>query len=175
MRHLFEDDISAVKDFNDYAITSSGRVFSYKQGYWRELKPQKDTDGYLQVVLFRDNKRNPKFVHRLVADAFIFKPHGSTEVNHKDGNKLNNDASNLEWCTRRDNIIHAHKNGLINTQTPLKATNKTTGEVLYFRGQHEAANYLGVNQGNISHALKRPEGSAYGYIFEYIDKEASYI
>ena len=78
----------------------------------RIIKGSKDTKGYLQVELRKDGKRNIKFVHRLVAEAFIENPQGKAQVNHKDGNKLNNCADNLEWVTVRENINHAWETGL---------------------------------------------------------------
>ena len=55
---------------------------------------------------------NTKYVHRVVADTFFDGDHSKMDVNHIDGNKLNNHISNLEWCSRKDNIDHAFINGL---------------------------------------------------------------
>ena len=54
-----------------------------------------------------------KSVHRIVAEVFVPNPYGYSEVNHKDGNKKNNCATNLEWVTHKRNIEHAIKTGLI--------------------------------------------------------------
>lgn len=55
--------------------------------------------GYLSVSLYKDNKQSNKYVHRLVAESFILNPYDYPCVNHKDEDKRNNKASNLEWCT----------------------------------------------------------------------------
>ena len=155
----------------DYAATKSGRVYSHKSGKWKALKPQKDTDGYLQVRLCNNGSSRLTFVHCLVAEEHIPNPNNYPEVNHKDGNKENNTVRNLEWSTRKDNMLHAHNSGLIKTRKPILATNLKTNEKKIFRGQREAARELNVNQGNINHALKRENGTAYGYKFEYARKE----
>lgn len=98
-----------IKGFDKYFVTESGQIYSiYKKGY---LKPAPSMKGYLHLTLMKNRKIN-KVIHRLVAEAFIPNPENKPEVNHKDCNKLNNHFSNLEWCTRSENIIHSYKNNL---------------------------------------------------------------
>ena len=97
-----------IKDNSRYIITSDGRVINRKRG--TELKQQLNSKGYARVFLWYGNGDKPIAVHRLVATHFLRKRHGRDEVNHIDGNKLNNDVSNLEWCTRLENVQHFHKN-----------------------------------------------------------------
>lgn len=73
-----------------------------------------DKDGYLVTPLSINNHEYRCFAHRLVAKAFIPNPENKPEVNHIDGNKQNNDVSNLEWVTRKENIEHALRTGLSN-------------------------------------------------------------
>lgn len=167
----YDEDWRAIEGFKDYAVSNTGRVISYKRGYWNELKPQLDTDGYLQVCLFRNNKRHLRFVHVLVAKAFIPCPEGMYEVNHDNGIKTDNCVENLIWTNRRGNMLHAHDTGLIKSRTPIIVTDTQTGKRFIFNGQHEAAIALGINQGNINHALKGRLQTYHGYIFEYIRKE----
>ena len=86
-----------------YAVSDHGRVKHLPDGHI--LKPRIHTHGYLRVNL----KKKDYYIHRLVANAFLFdvKP----EVNHIDLNKTNNNVSNLEWCTRGENIAHGYKMG----------------------------------------------------------------
>lgn len=63
-----------------------------------------------------ERKKKRVYVHRLVAIAFIPRIKGKNDINHKDGNKLNNHITNLEWCTPRENTLHAIKNNLIVTK-----------------------------------------------------------
>ena len=115
-----------IKDFPKYAISNYGNI---KFLYWQnnvngELYPReklltsiKKNDGYLKVNLHNDEykgrgKGRECLVHRLVAEAFLENPKNLSEINHKDGNKENNKVSNLEWCTRRENVLHSYKLGL---------------------------------------------------------------
>ena len=72
------------------------------------MKPSEDR-GYLKIKLSVDNKTTLKYIHRLVAEAFIPNPNNYKEVNHKDSNPTNNNVNNLEWCDRKYNIDYMIK------------------------------------------------------------------
>lgn len=93
-----------------YDVSSSGRVRNARN--LRVLKPKSAGAGYSQVCLGAGNYR---YVHRLVADAFHPNPDGLPQVNHLDGDKRNNAAENLEWCSRSANLRHAYNAGLLKT------------------------------------------------------------
>lgn len=106
-----------------YEISKEGEVRSvprtthYKDGRigihkGRVLKQQNTKKGYLRVDLTKDGVRRSHQIHRLVAEAFIPNPEGKEQVNHRDGCKLNNAVSNLEWNSNEENILHANENGL---------------------------------------------------------------
>jgi hypothetical protein len=105
----------AIADSNGiYQISSRGRVKSYKSGDELILKPKLQGLGlkYEFVSLYIDGKIHQVTIHRLVAKAFIANPENKPQVNHKDGNKLNNHIDNLEWVTASENIRHAYENNL---------------------------------------------------------------
>ena len=91
-----------------YLCSNFGNIKSKRFG--KILKGQKNSCGYLRVQISYAGNRY--FIHRLVADTFVKKIKGKNFVNHKDGNKQNNLASNLEWVTRSENDLHAFKIGL---------------------------------------------------------------
>ena len=90
---------------DDYEITTEGQVINKNNGH--VLKPQPNGKGYLRVSI----GGKLKFVHRLVAEKYIPNPNNYKQVNHKDGNKLNNSVDNLEWVTKSENIQHSYTYG----------------------------------------------------------------
>ena len=101
-----------------YIITSDGILFSLldKRGKITtrrvELKIPVTKAGYKQAQVYIKQKRCVRSIHRLVAEAFVANPDNKPVVNHLDGNKLNNHYTNLAWCTRSENDLHAFTNGL---------------------------------------------------------------
>lgn len=96
----------------EYEVSNTGIIKSLKNNRVKILKPGIDKYGYQRVDICRNNKAKHYLVHKLVALCFIENQHNKCCVNHKDGNKLNNHVSNLEWCTIQENTIHAAKNKL---------------------------------------------------------------
>lgn len=157
-----------------YEISSLGRVKSFldsngtlkKNGKLRKLTP--DKDGYLLCMLRNNGRYYHKKVHRLVAEAFIPNPSGLNEVNHIDGNKQNNQVSNLEWSDSRSNNLHktrvlGHYKGPI----PPKRLRCVETKMIYpsVTAAAEAVGIKGVT--NISHAAKNHHQSG-GFHWEYI-------
>jgi hypothetical protein len=98
-----------IKNYEDYQISCNGVVINSKGV---ELKCSPFNHGYSRVGLSKNNKQKFFLRHRLVAETYIPNPNNLPEVNHKDGNKLNNHVNNLEWCTCSENHLHAFKLGL---------------------------------------------------------------
>ncbi len=99
------------KDYQGYKVSNTGKVIGK---YKKELKPADNGNGYLHIVLMINGFKKHKYIHRLVAELFIPNPKKLPQINHIDGNKNNNDISNLEWCTSSHNLFHASKIGLTN-------------------------------------------------------------
>lgn len=95
----------------NYIVYEDGRIYSKRRGKF--LTPKMNYDGYHRIQIWKDNKSKYVAWHRVVAETFLSKPSEKHNViNHKDGNKTNNNVNNLEWVTQQENIQHAWKTGL---------------------------------------------------------------
>jgi hypothetical protein len=128
------------------------------------LKPWLNTNGYLYVDVSVNGKIKKIAIHKLIAEAFIPNPECKTQINHKDGNKLNNLVSNLEWCSPKENIQHAYRLKLviksekqkeIAKQLGIKSRKKiinTATKVIYKSVKEAATNYK-MSRGYLSSML----------------------
>ncbi len=98
-------------------VTNTGRVFRIKNDSKEEASINYATRNkkYAIVSIYENGKQKHLYVHRLVAKAFLPNPNNKPQVNHIDGNPKNNNASNLEWVTGSENMIHAYRTCLLYT------------------------------------------------------------
>ena len=92
-----------IDSFERYKISSYGRVMNANNYI---MIPEKKKGGYRRVALRANNKTYRRYVHRLVAQAFIQNLNNYPEVNHKDENPSNNRVDNLEWVTHKQNLSY---------------------------------------------------------------------
>jgi len=108
-----------------YFVSEGGDVFSTVNGSLRKLSGYVQKNGYKVVKLRKTESSKVLYrVHRLIAEAFVPNPDNKPDVNHIDGNKTNNAASNLEWVTPKENIAHAIENNLFGKTTYQDAVNR---------------------------------------------------
>ena len=136
----------------DYVITNDGKIFNKKRG--NELKPQLNGKGYLRVYI----GKKLYFVHRLVAEKYIPNPENKPQVNHKDGNKLNNCVNNLEWVSNKENRKHALKNNLHLFGEKCSWSKLTEEDVIFIRnnkhlGIKNLMNIFNVSRSTISDVI----------------------
>lgn len=106
-----------IRSYEDYLVDELSNVYSKRRGSLKKLKPILTHYGYYEVNIVNSERKFRAKIHRLVAEVFISNPNGLPQINHKDGNKLNNNVENLEWCTAKDNLKHARETGL-NSSVP---------------------------------------------------------
>lgn len=174
-----KEEYKDIPGFPNYQVSNLGNVKNKKRDKLKE--PGYDKNGYLKVDLYKNSKRTTRKIHRLVADAFLPKDPKRTDINHKDGNKHNNQAINLERCTKSENMKHAYKTGLEkphasygmlgkknpNAGRPKRAIRVIeTGQV--FKSISECERLLGLSNKHINDCLRGRQKSHGGYHFEYI-------
>lgn len=189
MNEIWKD----IKDWEGYyEVSNLGNVRSCKRTITdkngvnynnneRILKPAKNRDGYLQVGLSKNSKGSSKFVHRLVAEAFIPNLENKPTINHKDGNKLNNNISNLEWATKSEQAIHSldkklrtmpnvwvNKFGSKHCASKAVIQYSKTGKYINEYGSIiEAANNLNIHPSSITKNCNGKTMSAGGFVWKH--------
>lgn len=132
-----------------YAVTECGRIFSFRSGSF--LRPYLHK-GYWRVKLYdRLGRRRNYDVHRLVALAWVPNPMRLPVVHHKDGNKLNNHASNLEWVTNRENTLLAAAQGRMGGRRTLSMSQALDIRRMFLAGYSisELARMFGTSKSTI--------------------------
>lgn len=154
-----------IQEYPGYQVSNEGRIRTFQkitkttkhgERKWKDriLKPKIGRDHCQRVELWKDGKHKTILVHRLEAEAFLGKPiNDNMTVNHKDGNRLNNNIENLEWMTRKENIQYGFKNNQYSTQ--INCILKNGGELQKFNSLSEASRYLGRYNSYISMCVKR--------------------
>ena len=154
-----------IEERSNYSISTNGSVRNDKTG--RILKLHLGTSGYLQVMLGR--KTTPLYVHRLVAKAFIKNPNNYPQVDHINGNKLDNSVENLRWVSVSENCwSFGYKERIENRKKKIIATKGN--EILHFNSRDEAAKYFKCHKSQIAYGKKYKKGNKKGWIFQ-LDKD----
>lgn len=161
----------------EYSVTSQGEVISHKGKSDKVLTPISHSGGYLQVILRVNGRSKHKYIHRLVAEAYLPNDKGMPQVNHKNLDKTCNNTDNLEWCTSKQNLQHSIDlggggvMGLKGKGNPRsKAVNQVcidTGVVVArFFGVNDVKRILGFT---IHDALRKRNGHSRckGFLWEY--------
>ena len=176
MNGLYQvSNLGRVKSLNRTSTHPKGYIAHYKE---KILKQSFERNGYVRVGLSRDGKVKLYYVHVLVAQAFIANPDNLPEVNHKDENKLNNKASNLEWCTHEYNSKHGTRAKRIskantnNMKTSKQVLCVETGVI--YESVHEAGRQMNLDFSEIARVCRgyRNRKTAGGYHWKYKDREA---
>lgn len=154
-------------------ITAWGDVYTYNynnKGIFRKLKQSLNKDGYPMVFV----RRKGKYVHRLVAEAFLPNPENKPEVDHISCNRLDCRVHNLRWVTRHENVM----NPITRRNLSKAMTNGPCAKKIYqytidgelireWPSLMEVGRELGYSIGNISECCLGKRKSAYGFIWSY--------
>lgn len=152
-----------------YEVNSNGDVRNAKTKH--VLQHGRIRNGYETVGLYYDGHQHMDRVHRLVAKAFVPQKDGCHVVNHIDGNKSNNSADNLEWCTPKENMRHGFEHGLCYRPETSGCPKRQieiveTGE--RFKSVSECARFLDADSSGVFACLSGRRKTCRGYTFKYI-------
>lgn len=167
----------AVSSNSNYEVSNTGKV--RRVGSENDHSTRENARGYMVTDLYREGVRCHARVHRLVAEEFVPNPDNKPEVNHIDGNKKNNTASNLEWVTKKENCRHAWNTGLVKPSYSMRGKCNPnagrkgkpfriveTGEV--FDTLKECEDAINGNNRHINDCLRGRQNTHRGYHFEYV-------
>lgn len=172
--HYQVSSFGRVRSKNRKIKSSNGVIISLRS---KILAQEHHKTNYYRVRLCVDKVKYSKSVHRLVAEVFIPNPENKPEVNHIDGNRLNNHLSNLEWTTKDENMKHAVDTGLIYNPFGEKARNSKYRTKVYKNGVLVAETMgnkeledLGFDYRNVHACITGKQKSHRGHTFSREDK-----
>ena len=159
-----------VPGFNNlYQVSNLGNVRSVTR-YKKVLKPWIDKDGYRNVLLKNRGVEKHFRVSRLVAGLFIPNPYGKEIVNHIDMKRDNDAASNLEWCTTKENVAHSYKHGKYIGHGHKSVSQFKDGVFIKsWPSISDASKALSIPNTNISKCLRGTRHKAGGYEWKFND------
>ena len=135
----------------------------------RILNPRKQKNGYLSLALTKNSKIKSVLIHRLVAEHFVPNPENKPEVNHKDFDRTNNNAENLEWCTHAENITFSREAGRYKVyKRKIIQYDSDKNKIKEWDSIKEAADSLGKGTTLIGKCCRGQRKSAYGYFWTYL-------
>lgn len=163
-----QEKYKILKDIDlKYAISNFGNIKNIVTN--KILKPELTNKGYYRINLSINGIRKKYYIHRLVALMFLENNDPKrNNVNHKDGNKLNNNVENLEWVTSSENQIHAIKTGLKPQNIPIIAINLETKKEYKFDSIKDCCNTLNMCSNGIRRVLNGKCNHHHNYTFKKI-------
>lgn len=167
-----------INGFERYLISPNGLVYDTELNIY--ISNWIDNYGYLMCVLRKEGKKYYKRIHTLVADAYVPNPNNLPQVNHKDGNKLNPNAYNLEYTTNQLNTQHGYDNGLYRFETrsyPVNVYQKSNHELVNtYKSIRNLSEDLNLNRKTVSAILNgTKKTNNYDYLFEYVKESQTTI
>lgn len=160
-----------------YEISNIGRCRRVDKINWKTkgiLKPKynKSNGYYSYCIIDSKGKYNYCYIHRLVAQAFIYTNNFNLQINHIDGDKSNNKVDNLEWCTRKENMSHAFNNNLVSIEKEVEQYDLDGNYIKTYKSLAEASREnKGITESSISACCRNKIVSTNGYQWKFSGDE----
>ena len=148
-----------VPHWEEYLVSNYGRCYSKITNRIKSMDV--NTSGYYRITFYKNKKHKTMFMHRVVALLFVSGYFPKALVNHIDGNKQNNVASNLEWVTASDNCTHGYYTKLRiakHESCPMQCLDINTMDILSFKTIIALARYYGLTDQRVHHRLNLYSG-----------------
>lgn len=187
-KSIMEEIWNDIEGFEGYQVSNLGRVRSIRmrtdaptKPMWlssKVLKQYPDGKGYLMAWLYKGGKRYTVKVHRLVANSFIPNPENKPQIDHIDGDKINNHVDNLRWVTAKENFHNPitykcnaeSKRGVLNHSARRVCQISTIGKLIrIWDCINDVERELGFCHSHIVQCCKGQRDYAYGYYWCYDD------
>ena len=159
--------IRIIENYPNYTISDKGEIVNTNTN--KKLKGYIRKDGYVIISLSKGGKKYKCYLHRLVAETFIPNPNNLPQVNHKDEDKSNNDVTNLEWITPKDNCNYGTRNkrqGLGHSK-PIEQYDLEGNFIKEWDSAAQVERDLGFNHQNISKCCLGQQKTAYNYKWKF--------
>lgn len=167
-----------IPDFEIYEANQYGQIRNKKTSHVLKPKNTKCSD-YLLAPLYKNGKQHYISIHRIIAKLFVPNPSNLPCVNHKDENKQNNCASNLEWVTYKQNNNYGTRNKRISkhnagkkysgvNRTGIKVIARKNGKTYFFKSQRECARKLNLHSSSVNRVVNGTLRSTKGFVIERV-------
>ena len=160
------------ENLNHYEVSNLGNI---RIKLTKKLLKQNVSSNYSKVCLHNKNIKKCINIHRLVASIFIHNPNKLKIVNHKDGNKLNNNVNNLEWTTQSDNVKHSMGNDYVSPSNKAIYRIDDDGNKVKYISATIAAQQNNISRKMIRKCLKGGQLKSAGYKWEYYENKHQHI